>query len=83
LEIKLFYKSQKEIANILNILVDKYLNNEIEENDFIGSVNRIFGNNASKIMKNNEFTSVILQRCGKRRMEILSKVIGLEMKNND
>jgi uncharacterized protein (TIGR04540 family) len=79
----LFYKNQKEVANALNILVDEYLNNEIEENNFIENINKIFKSNDSKVIKNNEFTPVIIQRCGKRRLEILSKIINFEVKNND
>lgn len=79
MNIKLFYKSQKELANAINTIIDRYYNDEIDEITLKKLIFPIIKNNKSKVFKNNEFTTVISQRCGKRRLELLGKLI----KNED
>lgn len=75
MEIKRFYKNQTEISIAINKIIDTYLNNGIEEEFMTKSIKTIFENNYSKIIKNDDFTKVIKQRCGKRRLDIVSKII--------
>lgn len=77
MEIKRFYKNQTEISIAINKVIDKYLNDEIDEETMIKSIKIIFENNYSKIIKEEDFTKVIKQRCGKRRLGIVSNIIGI------
>lgn len=79
MEIKRFYKNQAEISIAINKIIDTYLNNGIEEEFMIKSIKTIFENNYSKIIKDSDFTKIVKQRCGKRRLEIVSKVIATNL----
>lgn len=39
------------------------------------TINDLYRNNPYKIMKNGDFTTIIKQQCGKRRLEIIEKVL--------
>lgn len=75
MEIKLFYKTQREIADVINTLVDGYWEHKLEEEIFIESVITIYKNNSRKILKDNVFTTILKQKCGKRRLEIISSIL--------
>ncbi|WP_242661229.1 TIGR04540 family protein [Clostridium botulinum] len=75
LEIKIFYKNQVEVAKALNNLIDKYWEDEIEENILFDGISKIIKNNENKIIKNGTYTTIIQQRCGKRRLEIVDSIV--------
>jgi uncharacterized protein (TIGR04540 family) len=75
LHVRRFYKSQRELAIILNDIVDRYWNDEINEENFIEILHKLYEDNSQKVMKNDDFTTVLKQQCGKRRLEIVGKII--------
>jgi uncharacterized protein (TIGR04540 family) len=75
LQIKLFYKTQRELAISLNGIIDAYWNNEMDEDNFIQVIHNLYQNNTNKIFKDKDFTTVLKQQCGKRRLEVIEKVI--------
>lgn len=75
MEVKRFYKNQTEISAAINKVIDSYLNDKIDERSMVKNIKIIYENNYSKIIKNGDYAKVLKQRCGKRRLEILSKVI--------
>lgn len=77
LKVKLFYRTQRELAKALNQLIDSYWNEEIEEQELIEGVRTIYENNMSKLKKNNQFTKIVEQQCGKRRLEVVNQIIQL------
>lgn len=80
MELKLFYKSQKEVALVLNKIIDTYLEDEVSDEEFVERINTIVNNNKTKIFKDEkEFVTTIVQRCGKRRLDILIKVLNLKI----
>lgn len=83
MEIKMFYKSQVEVAEVINQIIDGYWSNEIEEKIMIDRINKLLENNSSKIIKRGNFTTVLRQKCGKRRLEVLAKIIELVKQGND
>ena len=83
MEVKSFYKNQKEVALSLNKIIDQYFNNIIDETSLKKLSLIIIKNNSSKVYKNNNFTTVISQRCGKRRLELLEKLIKNEIGGAD
>lgn len=80
MEIKLFYKSQVEIANIINELIDRYWGNNMDEPVLIDNINKLYDNNRTKFLKDGEFTTVIRQKCGKRRIEVVARILKLSGK---
>lgn len=75
MQVKLFYKTQRELAVSLNGIIDAYWNNELNEDALIQSVHDVYINNPSKILKAGDFTKVLQQQCGKRRLEIIDRII--------
>ena len=70
-----YFKSQKDLANALINLIDSYWGSEINEELFLDRINEIVSKNNEKVYSDNEYTSVIRQRLGKRRIELLDKVL--------
>ncbi|MCD8502086.1 MAG: TIGR04540 family protein [Bacillaceae bacterium] len=77
MEVKLFYKTQRDLAVALNGIVDAYWENGLDENELITKVNELFINNKSKVLKENKFTTVLRQQCGKRRLEVVERILTL------
>jgi uncharacterized protein (TIGR04540 family) len=77
LELKLFYKTQRDLAMAINKIVDGYWENNIGENELIVKVNDIYLNNKAKVLKNKEFTTVLKQQCGKRRLEVIERIFSI------
>ncbi len=75
MEIKLFYKTQRELAAVLNSIVDAYWENDLSEEDLIKNVLEVYTNNTKKILKHNEFTTILKQQCGKRRLEVIGRIL--------
>lgn len=75
MEIKIFYKNQVEVAKALNDLIDKYWKDEIKENILLEGITKIIKNNKNKIIKNGTYTTIIQQRCGKKRLEIIDSIV--------
>ena len=75
LQVKLFYKTQRELAVSLNEIVDAYWNNELNEETLIKSVHDMYINNPNKVLKEGDFTTVLKQQCGKRRLEVIERII--------
>ncbi|MCF8890965.1 MULTISPECIES: TIGR04540 family protein [unclassified Priestia] len=78
MELKLFYRTQRDLAMALNQLVDAYWNEEIIEKQLINGVKNLYENNENKLMKNNQFTTVLQQQCGKRRLAVVERILELE-----
>lgn len=77
-EVKLFYRTQRDLSIALNQLVDAYWEEKIKEDELIDGVKSIYENNRDKLIKNNEFTKVVQQQSGKRRLVVVERI--LEMK---
>jgi uncharacterized protein (TIGR04540 family) len=75
--VKLFYRTQRELATGLNQLVDSYWKEEIEEQELIDGVKNMYQNNLYKLRKGSGFTKVVEQQCGKRRLEIVERILKL------
>lgn len=75
LELKLFYRTQRDLAMALNQLVDAYWEEEIDEKTLVEGVRNLHENNTKKMIKERYFTKVIQQQCGKRRLEIIEKIL--------
>jgi len=72
--IKTFFKNQKEAAEAINYIIDSYWEDRIDEKNMIELLKGIMRNNDSLIFKDNEFVTLLKQKCGKRRLEIALKI---------
>lgn len=70
-----YFKSQKDLANALINLIDSYWCNEINEQLFLKRVNEIVSKNIEKVYSEEEYTSIMRQRLGKKRIELLDKIL--------
>lgn len=77
MDIKLFYKTQRELACILNQVVDGYWSNDINEDKLIQHIQTLVINNPGKIKKGDQFTTIIQQVCGKRRLEVINRILNM------
>ncbi len=74
----MFYKTQREIAEVINKIVDGYWDDNISEDEMIDKIKSIYVNNPSKLIKENDFTTILKQQCGKRRLEVVNKILSIE-----
>lgn len=79
MKVKMFYKTQRELGEVVNKVVDSYWSDEIDENDFIKIIEHLYKNNSSKMVKDDIFTTVIKQQCGKRRLDVVNKILNIEV----
>lgn len=79
MEVRLFYRTQRDLAIALNQLVDAYWQEEIKEDELIEGVKSMYEYNREKLIKDNEFTKVIQQQSGKRRLALIGKILEKEI----
>ncbi|KNF09946.1 hypothetical protein CLPU_1c01110 [Gottschalkia purinilytica] len=75
MEVKKFYKTQGEVINVINILIEAYWNDEINEDLMIEKITDLYKSTPSKIVKNDNFITIIKQQCCKRRLEIVGRIL--------
>lgn len=77
MELKLFYRTQRELAIAINKVVDAYWINEINEQELVSNIHYLYDNNYFKMLKDGEFPSVLNQQCGKRRLQIVERILNV------
>lgn len=77
MELKLFYRTQRDLAVDLNKIIDSYWREEIKENELIDGIKNVYENNREKLIKDNQFTKVAQQQCGKRRLAVVGKILDI------
>lgn len=77
-ELKMFYRTQRDLAVDLNKLVDSYWQEEIKENELIDGIKNLYQHNQEKLIKDSEFTKVVQQQCGKRRLAVVGKILEIK-----
>ncbi|AKG03371.1 glycosyl transferase [Salimicrobium jeotgali] len=75
MEVKLFQRTQRDLAASINLVIDKYWEDSISEEDMVKLINKLYINNEEKFKKNGSYTTVLRQQCGKRRLSVVSKVL--------
>lgn len=75
MSVKRFYRTQRDLAKTINELVDSYWQDLISEDQLISDVHLIYSNNYDKLIKNDVFTKIIQQQCGKRRLLVIKKIV--------
>lgn len=75
MEVKLFYRTQRDLSTALNQLVDAYWEEEINEDELIYGVKIMYENNRDKLIKSDNFTKVVQQQSGKRRLVVVERIL--------
>ena len=75
MEVKKFYRTQREVAAVINEIVDDYWVDKLSDEELEENVKMIYENNQDKIIKNKDYTTIIRQQCGKNRLAVVSKII--------
>ncbi|WP_099159035.1 TIGR04540 family protein [Virgibacillus ndiopensis] len=75
MEVKLFQKTQRDLAASINLVIDKYWEDEIDEVKMVELIQKLYITNTNKLVKNGDYTTIIRQQCGKRRLEVVDQVI--------
>ena len=70
-----FFKSQKDLSDALIELIDLYWAMEYKEDNFIRDLKEIITKNQEKMFLDDGYTAVIRQRLGKRRLELVDKIL--------
>lgn len=78
-EVRLFYRTQRDLSTALNKIVDAYWQEEIREDELIEGIKSMYEHNQEKLIKNNEFTKVVQQQSGKRRLAVVGKILEKEI----
>lgn len=74
MEVKKFYRTQREVASVINEIIDEYWADKLTDEELEENITMIYENNLDKIIKNNEYTTIIKQQCGKNRLSIVSRI---------
>ncbi|MDC3415109.1 TIGR04540 family protein [Aquibacillus sp. 3ASR75-11] len=75
MEVKLFQKTQRDLAAYINLVIDKYWDDFISEQEMVDLIQKLYINNEDKFKRNGKYTTVLRQQCGKRRLNVVSKVL--------
>lgn len=75
-----YFRSQLDLALILRDIIDKYWEMEIEENEFIYYIKQVEENNKEKLYKDGDYTGIVKQKLGMKRLELIDKVLNSEDK---
>lgn len=73
--VKKFYRTQREVASVINKIIDEYWADKLTDLKLEENIMMIYKNNQDKIIKNNDYTTILKQQCGKNRLAIFSKII--------
>lgn len=74
MEVKKFYRTQREVAAVINEIIDEYWADKVTDHKLEENIMIIYKNNRDKIIKNNEYTTILKQQCGKNRLSVVSKI---------
>ena len=75
---KKFYRTQREVAAVVNEMIDNYWADKLTDKELEDYITMIYENNLDKIIKNNEYTTIIKQQCGKNRLAVVSKITKID-----
>lgn len=73
MNVKKFYRSQREVAAVINEIVDEYWVDNLTDEELEENIIMIYKNNQRKIVKNDDFTTILKQQCGKKSFNSRSK----------
>lgn len=74
MKVKKLYRTQREVAAVINKIVDEYWVDNLTDEELEENIIIIYKNNQRKIIKDDDFTTILKQQCGKNRLAVVSKI---------
>ena len=74
MKVKKFYRTQREVAAVINEIIDEYWVDNLTDEELEENIIMIYKNNQRKIIKDDDFTTILKQQCGKNRLAVVSKI---------
>ena len=75
MKVKKYYRTQREVAAMINEIVDEYWVDNLTDEELEENIIMIYKNNQRKIIKNDDFTTILKQQCGKNRLTVVANII--------
>lgn len=75
----IYYRNQSLAAKGINGIIDKYWKNEKTEEEMINEIKDLVSKNYSLVYKGNDYSAVIKQRVGKKRMRVMNQVLNRDI----
>ena len=75
MKVKKFYRTQRDVATALNEIIDAYWVDKLTDEELEENIIIIYKNNQRKIIKNDDFTTILKQQCGKNRLTVVANII--------
>lgn len=75
MKVKKYYRTQREVAAVINEIVDEYWGDNLTDEELEENIIMIYKNNQRKIIKNDDFTTILKQQCGKNRLTVVENII--------
>ncbi len=70
-----YFKNQNDIAEALKGVIDMYWAMEVNEDEFIAYLRQVAQNNEELLYKNGDYTTVVKQKLGVKRLGLLNKIL--------
>lgn len=70
-----YFKNQIDVAETLKNVIDKYWAMEFDELEFIGYLRKVVQNNEELLYKDEDYTTVMKQKLGIKRLGLLTKIL--------
>ncbi|RYG71073.1 TIGR04540 family protein, partial [Lentibacillus lipolyticus] len=71
---------QRDLGATINEIIDSYWQDDIDESEMIELIQSLCAMNKSKMLKNGEYTTIIKQKCGKKRLDVVNCVLDFNNK---
>ena len=70
-----YFTTQLALTKSLLEAIDKYLNLELEETEFIKYIKQVSENNEELLFKDDDYTAIVKQKLGVKRLSLLDKIL--------
>lgn len=70
-----FFKNQEDVSKQLKLLIDQYWDLDLTEEILVASVKDIIDNNKELVYKDGQYTKVLEQRLGDKRLLLIDKIL--------
>lgn len=70
-----YCKNQGDVAFVINGSIDEYWCGKLSEKEMKEDILTLYENNKEKLFKDGQFTKIIQQQCGKKRINVISQIL--------
>lgn len=77
MDVKAYHRNQRDLGKDINNIVNAYWEDEISKVELEDFVFELYDKNEPLFVKDGVFTTILQQQCGRRRLEIVAKILQL------